>query len=117
MPRLFNRRWNNPILTVVLLIAMAAAFGLVGIVVAPALSVVCQVLWSRFVSHRPAAEAAAQVSDLKERQARVWAAIRAMDEASLPMVTSSMERLTQLLAKAEPMLQAAAPADESSAKG
>jgi hypothetical protein len=33
------------------------------------------------------------------------------------MVTSSMERLTQLLAKAEPMLQAASPADESSAKG
>ncbi len=96
---------------------MADAFGLVGIIVAPALSVVCQILWSRLVSHRPAAEAAAQVSDLKERQARVWAAIRTMDEAPLPMVTSSMERLTQLMAKAEPMLQAAAPADESSAKG
>ena len=117
MPRLVSRRWDNPILTVVLLIAMADAFGLVGIVVAPALSVVCQILWSRLVSHRPAAEAAAQVSDLKERQARVWAAIRTMDEAPLPMVTSSMERLTQLLAKAEPMLQAAAPADEFAAKG
>ena len=34
-PRLFNRRWDNPILTVVLLIALADAFGLVGIIVAP----------------------------------------------------------------------------------
>ena len=117
MPRLVSRRWDNPILTVALLIAMADALGLVGIVVAPAISVVCQILWSRLVSHRPAAEAAAQVSDLKERQARLWAGIRTMDEAPLPMVTSSMERLTQLLAKAEPMLQAAAPADEFSAKG
>ena len=113
----FQPQWDNPILTVVLLIALADAFGLVGIIVAPALSVVCQILWSRLVSHRPAAEAAAQVSDLKERQERVWAAIRTMDEPPLPLVTSSMERLTQLLAKAEPILQAALPADEFSAKG
>ena len=51
-PRLFNRRWDNPILTVTLLIAMADAFGLVGIIVAPLLSIVCQILWSRLVSHR-----------------------------------------------------------------
>jgi putative permease len=34
-PRLFTRSWNNPLLTVVLLIALADAFGLVGIIVAP----------------------------------------------------------------------------------
>jgi putative permease len=43
-PRLFNRRWENPILTVVLLIALADAFGLVGIILAPPLSVICQIL-------------------------------------------------------------------------
>ena len=47
-PRLFNRRWNNPILTVTLLIAMADAFGFVGIIIAPLLSIVCQILWSRW---------------------------------------------------------------------
>ena len=96
-PRLFNRRWDNPILTVILLIALADAFGLVGIIVAPPLSVVCQILWSRLVSHRLASGAAAQVSDLEERQERVWATIRAMDEPPLPLVTSSMERLTRLI--------------------
>ena len=64
-PRLFNRKWDNTILTVVLLIALADAFGLVGIIVAPLLSVVCQILWSHLVSHRLAAGAAAQVSDLQ----------------------------------------------------
>ena len=112
-PRLFNRRQYNPILTVVILIALADAFGLLGIVVAPPLSAVCQILWSHLVSHRVVSGAAAQVSDLKERQARVWAAIKAMDEPPLPLVTSSMERLTGLIEQAEPVLQAALPAEPS----
>src|SRR3972149_566777 len=112
-PRLFNRRWDNPILTVVLLIALADAFGLVGIIVAPPLSAVCQILWSLLVSHRLASGAAAQVSDLQERQERVWATIRAMEEPPLPLVTSSMERLTHLIEKAEPIRQAALPAEPS----
>ncbi len=110
-PRLFNRRWDSPILTVVLLIALADAFGLVGIIVAPPISVVCQILWSRLINHRAVSGAAVQVSDLKERQALVWEAIKMMDEPPLPLVTSSMARLTQLIEKAEPILQSSLPAD------
>ena len=109
-PRLFNRRWNNPMLTVVLMIALADVFGLVGIIVAPPLSVLCQILWHRLVSRRAVLGAAAQVSDLKERQERLWATIRAMDEPPLPLVTSSMEKLCLLIEKAEPLLQAGLPA-------
>jgi len=112
-PRLFNRKWDNPILTLVIVIAMASAFGLLGIVLAPPLSAVCQILWSLLVSHRLAAGAAAQVSDLKERRERVLAAIKAMDEPPLPLVTSSMERLTSLMEKAESILQAAPPVEPS----
>jgi putative permease len=108
-PRLFNRRWDNPILTVVLLIALADAIGLVGLVIAPPLSAICQILWSRLVIHRAVSGAAAQVSDLKERQTRVWDTIRAMDEPPLELVTSSMKRLAQLIEKAEPVLQASLP--------
>jgi predicted PurR-regulated permease PerM len=43
-PRLFRRKWDNPVLTLVIVLAMADAFGLLGIVVAPPLSVVCQIL-------------------------------------------------------------------------
>ncbi len=112
-PRLFKGKWNNPILTVVLIIAMADAFGLVGIIVAPPLSVFCQILWSRLVSRRAVSGAAAQVSDLKERQERLLDIINTMDEPPVALVTSSMERLTQLIEKAEPILQAALPAEAS----
>jgi predicted PurR-regulated permease PerM len=112
-PRLYDRRWDNPLLTLVLLIAMANIFGLLGILVAPPLSAVCQILWSRLVSHRLPTGAAAQVSDLKERQERIRASIRAMDEPPPPLVTSSMERLTRLITRAEPLLQASLPADLS----
>jgi predicted PurR-regulated permease PerM len=112
-PRLFHRRWDNPILTLVILIALANAFGLLGIIVAPPLSAVCQILWSRLVSHRRVSGAAEQISDLKARQDHIWETVKAMDEPPPPLVTSSMERLTRLIAKAEPFLQAALPADSS----
>jgi putative permease len=110
-PRLFRRKWDNPILTLVILLAMADAFGLLGVLVAPPLSAVCQVLWNLLVTNRLASGAAAQVSDLKERQSRLQAVIKEMDERPPPLVISSMERLTDLLEKAEPILQAALPAD------
>jgi len=112
-PRLFRRKWDNPILTLVILLAMADAFGLIGILVAPPLSAVCQILWNLLVSNRAVSGAAVNVSDLKERQARVWDTVGAMDEPPPALVTSSMERLTYLIEKAEPILQAALPAEPS----
>lgn len=103
-PRLFKRRRDNPMLTVIILMALADVFGILGIIIAPPLSAACQILWSSLVSRRAVAGSAAQISDLKERQARVWAIIKAMDEPPPPLVTSSMERLTRLLEKAEPVL-------------
>jgi len=103
-PRLFKRRWDNPILTIVLLIALADALGFVGIVVAPLLSIVCQILWSRLVSRPAPVGAAAQISDLKERQAGVLAGIRALEDAPPVLVTSSMQRLADLIEQAESIL-------------
>jgi putative permease len=109
-PRLFKRNWDNPILTLVILLAMADAFGVVGILVAPPLSAVCQIIWRLLVSNRADSGAAVQISDLKERQARAWEAIHAMDEPPIALVTNSMQRLTLLIEKAEPILQAEIPA-------
>jgi len=112
-PRLFNRGWDNPILTVILLIAMADAFGLAGVIVAPPLSVICQILWSRLVSHRLDTTDAAQLSDIKEQQVQLTELIAAMDEPPPPLVTSSMERLNHLIKKAEPILQMVTLAETS----
>jgi putative permease len=108
-PRLFRRNWDNPILTLVILLVMADAFGLLGIIVAPPLSVICQILWNLLVSDRLAPDTAVQVSDLKERQARLRLVIEEMEGPPPPLVISSMERLATLLEKAEPLLPAALP--------
>ena len=115
-PRLFNRRWDNPILTIVLLIALENAFGLLGILVAPPISATCQILWAHLVNHRRASGAAAQGPDLKERQERLWTIIRTMDEAPPALVTSSMERLAELITKAEPVVQAVEPEPQGNAR-
>lgn len=105
-PRLFKLKWDNPILTLLILLAMADAFGLLGIILAPPIAVICQILWHLLVSDRLAPDTAAQVSDLKERQARLRLAIDEMEGSPPSLVVSSMERLTNLLEKAEPILQA-----------
>jgi putative permease len=93
----------NPMLTLVILIALADAYGLLGIVVAPPLAAFCQILWSRLVSDRDDVGAATQVSELKERQVQVQSLIENMEEMPL-LIASSMERLTALIEKAEPIV-------------
>ena len=102
-PRLFRRGHYNPILTVVILMALADTFGLVGLIIAPPLSVVCQILWSRLVTRRAVSGAAGEISDLKARQLQVREIVEGM-EAPPPLVTSSLERLTRLLEQAESTL-------------
>ena len=112
-PRIFDHKWDNPILTIILLIALQDVFGLVGLIAAPPVSVVCQILWSHLVSRRAVEGAAVQVSDLKERQERVSDIIEAMDEPPIALVTNSMRRLALLIEKAEPVLQAGLLAESS----
>ena len=112
-PRLFRRKWNNPILTLIILLALADAFGLLGIILAPPLSVVCQILWSLLVSDRLTPDPAVQVSDLKERQVSLRLAIEEMEGPPSPLVVSSMERLADLLEKAEPILPVSLPTEQS----
>ncbi len=112
-PRLFRRNWDNPILTLIILLAMADAFGLLGILIAPPLSAVCQIMWNLLVSNRLASGAAVQLLDLKERQTRLLTVISEMDEPPPPLVVSSMERLTDLMEKAEPTLSEALQAQKT----
>lgn len=108
-PRLLKRKWHNPILTLVILLVMADAFGLLGIMIAPPLSVVCQILWNLLISDRLAPDTAIQVSDLKERQAHLRLAMEELEGPPPPLVVSSMERLSDLLEKAESLLQDTLP--------
>lgn len=104
-PQLFKGKWENPIITIVLIMVMADALGIIGIIVAPVISVICQILWHRLVSHRRIAGASELISDLLERQKRLKEKINGMTGEQPPLITSSMERLDDLLAKAQPVLK------------
>jgi predicted PurR-regulated permease PerM len=108
-PRLFKLKLDNPILTFVILLAMAEEFGLLGIVAAPPISVIFQILWNLHISDRLPPETTMQVSDLRQQQAHLQATIAGMEGTPPPLVTSSMERLTGLIEKAEPLLKQALP--------
>jgi putative permease len=108
-PRLGNRKWDNPILTIVLLLVLGDAFGIIGLILAPPLSVVCQILWRRLVTHRALIGEAAQFSDLKDRLVRLRETVQTMDEPPIPLISNSMEQLSDLIEKAEPILQGNQP--------
>lgn len=110
-PRLFNRRWDNPILTVIFVIALADAFGIVGIIIAPPISAVCLILWNHLVIHRVVVSAAPQLSDLKERLAKITETINVIDEPQPPLIKNSMARISKLIIEAEPVLSQAMQAD------
>jgi predicted PurR-regulated permease PerM len=112
-PRLYARRWDNPILTLIIIIAMANAFGLLGIIIAPPLSAIFQILWNLLLNQRIVSGANAQYSDLTQRQKNVWENISAMGEPAPQMVTNTMQRLSHLIENAGPILQAAQEADPS----
>jgi predicted PurR-regulated permease PerM len=113
-PRLFKIKQDNPLLTFVILLAMADAFGLLGIIVAPPVSVILQSLWRLLVHENVAPETVVHISDLRERYAQLQGSIEKMEGPPPPLVVSSMERLTGLLEKAEPIL-ANAPIPETQA--
>lgn len=110
-PFLFKRNWDNPILTLVIMLALADSFGLLGILIAPPLSAVCLILWNLLVSNPLEAGAATQISDLKARQVNLLSLIQEMEEEPPQLVVNSMERLKNLLEKAEPILQTNLPAE------
>ncbi len=104
-PRFFRLRWNNPLPTLVLLLVLADAFGVIGIIVAPPISAVCQILWSRLISRRLPSGAAANITDLKERELQLRERISTLTGETPPLITSSLEKLSDLISNAEPLLQ------------
>jgi putative permease len=113
-PRLFDHRQYNPILTIVILIALANAFGFIGIIAAPPLSAAIQILWSHLAIRRSDAGPACQISNLKERHGSLAEAVALMHDPP-PLVTSSLAQLGRLIEKAEPVLEAAQAVETSGA--
>ena len=111
-PRLINRQWDNPILTLVLMVALADSLGIIGIVIAPLLSIIFQILWGWLIRRSTKTSPVSLLSDLKVRLANLSATVNEMEEPRLPLITSSLERITGLLEEAEPVLKSGLIVDE-----
>jgi predicted PurR-regulated permease PerM len=117
-PRMFDRKSYNAILVLVVMIAMTDAFGLPGLVVAPALAVAIQICIAELtspivpvvagtpsiVSQPSAAQATPQVAQIRDRLTTVHTILKQMDEPS-PSLVNMADRLEGLVKRLDPIVE------------
>ena len=105
-PRLFNRKSYNPILILLVMIAMTDAFGVSGLILGPPLAVAIQICLTELsdqvipvaarVSQPEEHQVTTQVVSIRERLAQVRAMLTQMDTQS-PRLLNMTERLEGLV--------------------
>ncbi len=104
-PRLFNRRPFSSLLVVIVMLVLVDQYGLVGILIAPPLATVIQLFARQFLrsTRLPLTPQLAQpISALQTRLELAQTLLAAHSESSAPEITSLIERLTKLIARATP---------------
>jgi predicted PurR-regulated permease PerM len=107
-PRLFPRRQYNSILLVVIVFALAESFGILGVILAPPLTVAIQILFGQILQPQNATEnivLAGRITDLKSQLAEINTKV-GETQIQLPQETLSLtERLTKLADKTKAFLE------------
>ncbi|RPI21867.1 MAG: AI-2E family transporter [Chloroflexota bacterium] len=104
-PRLFNRRRYSSLLIVLMLIALAEAYGLVGLIIAPPLAAAIQILLQNLAPRTPQPVfSGTEIQGLRERlrQAREMAA--SQETPASPEMVNLVERMDALLEQTESLL-------------
>lgn len=99
-PRFFQRQRYSPLLIVIVMVAMAEAFGLVGLVIAPPLAASIQTLFrnlSRLSAPAETTNPSVQIAGLEKRLARVREVADKEGENLPPGLASVVERLESLI--------------------
>lgn len=108
-PRLFNRKQFSSLLAIILVVVMADAFGLVGVVIAPPLAAAIQILGYHLA--RAAVEnsvpSSAEFSRLQERLEAVRELAAVKQEPRAPELDNLLERLGHLMELSQEALQSA----------
>jgi predicted PurR-regulated permease PerM len=102
-PRFFDRQRFNGLLLVLVLIAFVDAFGLLGLIIAPAVAIAIHELYRNILQERaPAVEGKTvpQLDDLQERLAKLEAMAAQEEPEASPEVASMIQRLKQLIEEA-----------------
>lgn len=113
-PHFFDRQRYNSLLMVLGMVILANDFGLLGLILAPLLVIVIQILFTYLMRQSvptAAPKPSLQVTDLQTRLIEVQTMVGELDDP-LPVETASMlKRLTGLLKKAQDTLPESAPAE------
>lgn len=115
-PRFFPRPRYSSLLLVLVVIAFGMTFGLVGVILAPPFAAAVQIFFSQYAQLRglagppPAAprlseDALRQLADLNRRLAEVREALSQAGAAPAPEVSSLVQRLDQLVERANAFLE------------
>lgn len=101
-PRLFSRQKFSSLLIVLLLIALALSFGLIGVIFAPPFAAAIQILFNNVVLKREEQAKSIQASEielLENRLAEVRKSIAESESSAPPEVSSLIDRLDTLIGK------------------
>jgi putative permease len=106
-PRLLHRRQYSPWLTVIMIMVFGDALGLVGIIIAPPVAAISQMVARRVMqtssvvtNPNPEIESARQIAELDERISSVQRMVDQMEEKPPVQTTSMLERLNHLIQEA-----------------
>jgi hypothetical protein len=112
-PRIFKRTYYSSVILVLVVLALAQAYGLVGLILAPLVSAVLQIVVKYLLEPATSSVAPASApeevpavlaSSLVEQLAETRAALSAQDEPASPEIMSLMQRLESLILAASQYL-------------
>lgn len=110
-PRLFHRRQYSPWLAVLFILALGDALGLAGVIIAPPLAAVAQMVGRRVVQESAPVfatnedlESARRIADLDDRVSAVKEMVEVMEEKPSPQTTSMLTRLANLIGEANQVI-------------
>ncbi len=111
-PRIIERRQYSSLLIVIIMVAMAQVYGLLGLLLAPPLAAAIQTLYSSL--RRPAPAAAAQnltfkLNAVRQRVEGLREQVAGREEAPSPVVLSLLGRLTSVMEETGELIETAEP--------
>lgn len=109
-PRLFTRRHYSSLLVVILMVAMAQAYGVLGLLLAPPLAAAIQTIFSTLTRFTPSIsqqDLAIQLNSLHERLAGMQEQINSKDgDLPSPEVVNLLGRLSNIMEQADQFFEA-----------
>lgn len=98
-PRIYQREQHNAILVLLTMIALADAFGLLGLLVAPLVALALQVFWRELLAPPEPPPAVPTLGKVHERRARLQMLLQHVERP--PRVNNFVQRLDELLVEVE----------------